>query len=360
MTTKRDYYDILDIDKSASQAEIKKAYRKKALEFHPDRNKNKDAEEKFKQVNEAYEILSDPDKRKTYDQFGHAAFDPASGGPGGFGGFSRAGKTGPFTYTYTTGGANPFGGDFDFSDPFEIFESFFGGGGFARAQRKTRYSLTIDFMEAVKGTQKTIVHQGKSHTINIPAGADDGTRIRFQDFDVSVNVKPHDQFKRDGSDVFVDYQLPFTQAALGANIQVPTLEDKPLKVKIRPGTQPGSIIRLQGKGIKNLRGFGHGDLYIRLKITIPKNLNRQQKNLLQQLDQSIQSWTCPLTKLNSKNFPPAFRHSDPPTLQPSAPLEQLTLLLTSDKIKKPKKQDTWQGGVKPPFFIFQVVLFFWK
>lgn len=292
MPSKRDYYDVLGVTKTASADEIKKAYRKKALEFHPDKNKAADAEAKFKEVNEAYEVLSDPKKKQTYDQFGHAAFDPtAGGGAGGFGGFSgaRTGRSGPFTYTYTSSGGNPFTGqgvEFDFSDPFDIFESFFGGGGFRQAQAKPRYSLDLDFIEAAKGAQRTIVHQGKSHTINIPAGADDGTRIRFQEFDVTLNVKPHPDFKRNGPDLYVDIDVPFTQAALGTTVQVPTL-DKPIKIKVKPGTQPNTMVRLQGQGIPRLRSSQKGDLYVRLHITIPKKLNRKQKDLLKQLDQTL-------------------------------------------------------------------------
>lgn len=284
MASKKDYYELLGVDKSVSAAELKKAYRKKALEFHPDRNKAADAEAKFKEINEAYEILSDAQKRQQYDQFGHAAFDPTAGpGPGGFGGFG--GQGGPFTYSYTSrGGANP--ADFDFSDPFEIFESFFGGGGFTRAQAKPRYSLKIDFMDAVKGAKRTIVHQGTSHTIDIPAGVNDGTRIRYKEFDVSIDVGTHPEFKRDGSDVIVDFDIPFTLAALGGTIEVPTIEKK-VKLKVRAGTQPGSVIRLRGQGIPHLRGSGKGDEYVRLIIKIPENLNREQKKLLKELDKTL-------------------------------------------------------------------------
>jgi len=286
---KRDFYDILGVAKTASAAEIKSAYRKKALELHPDRNKSPDAADKFKEASEAYEILSDAGKRKTYDQFGHAAFDQAAGaGAGGFnpfGGASQAGRSGPFTYTYTTGGGGQ-GMEFDFSDPFDIFESFFGGNPFARGPQKPRYSITVDFMEAVQGTERSIVHQGKSHTIKVPAGADDGTRIRYQDFDVTINVRPHQQFKRDGVDVVLDFDIPFTTASLGDTIEVPTL-DKPVKLKVRPGTQPGTIIRLRGQGIKHLHTNQRGDLYVRLIITIPKDLNHQQKELLKQLHQTL-------------------------------------------------------------------------
>src|SRR3990172_11174317 len=191
MPTKRDYYDILGVPNHAGKEELKKAYRKKALEFHPDRNKASDAEEKFKEISEAYEILSNPQKKQSYDQFGHAAFDPASGF-GGFGG-ARGGtyRQGPFTYTYSTSGGNPFGGfGADFSDPFEIFESFFGGASpFGRAQRLPRYGVRIDLTEAFKGTTRKLVHQGREYEVKIPAGAEDGTRIRFNEFYVTVEVK---------------------------------------------------------------------------------------------------------------------------------------------------------------------------
>jgi len=282
MTTKRDLYDILGVTKTASADEIKKAYRKKALEFHPDRNKSTDAESKFKEVNEAYEILSSPQKKQAYDQFGHAAFDPSAGGP-----FSRAnGAGGPFQYTYYTSG-NP--GDFgDFSDPFDIFETFFGSANpFRRGPQKPHYSLKITFKEAALGTEKTLVHQGKQHKIKIPAGASDGTRIRFADFDISFDVQPDKTFKRDGYDLFLDYDLPLTTAVLGGSIKVPTLEDDGLTIKIRPGTQPGSMVRLAGKGVKYINSNHHGDLYVRLKVTLPEKLSRKQKQLFQELEKSI-------------------------------------------------------------------------
>lgn len=288
MTTKRDYYDILGVSKSASDAEIKSAYRKKALEFHPDRNKAADADTRFKEVNEAYEVLANKEKKATYDHFGHAAFDPSAGSP--FGG-AQAGRSGPFNYTYYTSGspgdfADAFGG---FSDPFDIFETFFGGSaGFGRqAQPKTHYSFKVSFIDAVHGAEKTFVHQGKQYKIKIPAGADDGTRIRYSNFDVSLNVDTHPLFKRDGSDVYIDHPILFTLAILGGKTRVPTLEEgKDLQIKIRPGTQPGTIIRLAGKGIKRLQQAGYGDFYIRLAIKLPTRLSRRQKQLLSEFDQT--------------------------------------------------------------------------
>src|SRR6185369_12035411 len=235
MPTKRDYYEVLGLKKDATAAEIKSAYRKMALKYHPDRNKEKDAEENFKEINEAYQVLSDPQKKQSYDQFGHAAFDPASGMGGNP--FAGGSQTGPFTWSYQTGagGANPFEG-MDFSDPFEIFESFFGGGFGGAAQRRPRYSLTISFMDAVKGAEKEIEIEGKKRSVKIPAGADDGTRLRFDDFELSFNVRPDSYFKREGNDLYVDQHISFATAALGGEINVRTLEGS-LKLKVRPGTQ---------------------------------------------------------------------------------------------------------------------------
>ncbi len=291
MATKRDYYDILGISKSASIDEIKKAYRKLALEWHPDRNKTAGANEKFKEINEAYAVLSDPKKKETYDQFGAAAFQPGMGGgsPGGY-------QQGPFTYTYSTGGGgSPFGSDF--IDPFEIFEQFFsagggpasGWGGRSRARREV-YEITIDFMDAVRGVTKEVhVPAGRGgdgsvrKTIKIPAGVDTGSRIRFDDFDIQVDVRPSKEYKREGDDLVVDKEITYIQAALGAVVEVSTI-DGDLKIRIQPGTQPGTVIRLRGKGVPHVRGSGRGDQYVRIKLTIPTHLSRRQRELLEELE----------------------------------------------------------------------------
>jgi len=290
MATKRDYYDVLGVAKGASAADIKSAYRKLALKWHPDKNQDKkaEAETKFKEINEAYQILSDEKKRQTYDQFGHAAFDPSfgMGGAGGYGGgnpFAGGFQQGPFTWSYSGGqsGAQGFNPE-DFGDPFDIFEQFFGGGGgFARAARRPRYSLTIDFMDAVKGVSKEVEIEGKKHTIKVPAGANDGTRIRFADFDVSIDVKTHPTFKRDGNDLFVDQKIAFTTAALGGSIEVQTIDSK-LKLKVRAGTQSHTLVRLRGEGVPHLRGSGKGDLYVRLIVEVPEKLTSKQKKALEE------------------------------------------------------------------------------
>lgn len=291
MATKRDYYDVLGVPKTATAEELKKAYRKQALQWHPDRNKAADAETKFKEINEAYQVLSDPKKKANYDQFGHSAFDPSMGGNpsgagGGFGGY----RQGPFSYSYSTGsgGSNPFGDFGGFTDPFEIFEQFFGGSNSPFGNRrpsKPHYSLRIPFMTAVKGGTESVKINNKSHTIKIPAGTDTGTRLSFADFDISFEVEEDAVFKREGSDVYLDHQLPFTLAILGGETTVPTL-DGDLKIKIRPGTQPSTMVRLSGKGIPKLNSFSkseRGDLYIRLLVNIPTSLNRKQRQLIEEL-----------------------------------------------------------------------------
>lgn len=281
-----DYYKILGVSKSATAQEIKSAYRKSALQYHPDRNKGKESEEKFKEVTKAYEVLGDTEKRKTYDQFGAAAFEQGAGGsPGGpFGGFG--GQQGPFTYTYSSNGqGNPFEGMGGFSDPFEIFEQFFGGASpFGRQQpRRQVYSLTIDFMEAVKGVTKKVTIDGKNQTIKIPAGVDNGSRIRFETYDVMIDVMPNSKFTREGSDIVTEEEIPFTQAIIGTELPVETIDGK-VTIKIPSSTQPATVIRLRGKGVPHLRGNGRGDQYVRIKVMLPKNVNGRQKELLKEFE----------------------------------------------------------------------------
>lgn len=284
MSTKRDYYEILGVTKAASQAEIKSAYRKMALKFHPDKNKAADAEAKFKEINEAYQVLSDEKKRQMYDQFGHAAFDPASG-MGGAGGnpFSGGFQQGPFTWSYSTGGqaGNPFE-NVDFGDPFDIFESFFGGGFTRGGKPRARYSLTVEFMDAIKGVEKKVTIDGKEHTIKIPAGADDGTRLRFDQFDITLDIKPHQRFKREQYDLFVDQTISFTTATLGGTTEVETI-DGSLTLKVRPGTASHTLVRLRGEGVQHLQAKGRGDLFVRLVVSVPTKLSKEQKKLLEQL-----------------------------------------------------------------------------
>jgi len=286
MATTRDLYDILGVKKTATAAEIKSAYRKLALQWHPDKNKSKEAEEKFKEINEAYEILSDTDKRGKYDQFGHSAF----GGGAGFNPFGQQASGNPFGSYYTTGGninlEDLFGGGGGFSDPFDVFSAFFGGNPFGGSQRqaKPHYALKVTFMEAVNGGTKTIVHQGKQHEVKIPAGTDNGTRVRYNDFDVSFDVATHKVFKREGYDVIVNHEIPLTLAILGGETEVPTLSGD-LKVKVRPGTQPETVIRLTGKGVRHLQSNRHGDFYIRFVIKIPTKLSGRQKDLIRKFEE---------------------------------------------------------------------------
>lgn len=295
MADSRDYYDILGVGKSATADEIKRAYRKLALQYHPDRNKTKEAEEKFKEVTKAYEVLSNEEKRKTYDQFGQAAFEQGAGqgpfdgagGPfGGFGGQQGGGQYGPFTYTYSGNGQGQgfdFGG---FSDPFDIFEQFFGGG--AARPRRPVYSITISFNDAVHGVEKEVSINGKKQKIKIPAGVDRGSRIRFDEYDILVDVASDGKFAREGYDIITEQNVSYPDAALGIEISVETI-DGPVKIRIPAGTQPNTLIRLSGRGVKHIRGNGRGDHYVRIKVSVPKKLTHKQKELLEALQKEESS-----------------------------------------------------------------------
>lgn len=360
MAEKRDYYEVLGVQKSASEDELKKAYRKLAKENHPDLHPgDKECEARFKEINEAYEVLSDPDKRAKYDKFGHAAFDPSQGfGGGGFGGFE---------------GFGDFGG---FGDIFSDIFGFGGGGGRnPNAPRKgdnLRASLNIKFEEAafgtkkdvtvarieqcpdckgtgcadgttaevcpdckgsgqVKSTQRTpfgmmqsnvqcpkckgrgkIIHS-PCHTcrgigsirrqhkvnINVPAGIDDGQTISLRgqgnsginggpagDLLVTILVQPHARFEREGTSILLDQEISFAKAALGAEIEVPTLDGK-VKLTIPEGTQTGTMFRLKGKGVPYLRSTGRGDQFVTVRVVVPKGLNAKQKEALKAFSETL-------------------------------------------------------------------------
>lgn len=279
---KKDYYEVLGVGKSASADELKKAYRNQARKYHPDVNKEAGAEDRFKEINEAYQVLSDPQKKGAYDQYGHSAFEP---GAGGFGGSGGAGPSGGFrTYTWANQGETDFGG---FSDPFDIFEAFFGGQSpFGRQARLSRYVIKLDFMEAVHGVQKDIEVEGKRQKIKIPAGVDDGSEIRFTNFIIVCQVSPHNKFKRRGMDIITEHEITFAQAALGAVADIETIDGK-VTIRIPAGTQPGTQIRLRGKGVKRPSGHGQGDHYVIVRLEVPTKLNRHQKELLEELEETF-------------------------------------------------------------------------
>ena len=362
MAEKRDYYEVLGIQKGASEDEIKKAYKKLARKYHPDMNPgDKEAEEKFKEVNEANEVLSDPEKKARYDQFGFAGVDP--------------------NYGAGAGGAGGFGGGFDFGDLGDIFGSFFGGG-FGGGQRRNpnapqrgesiRASVSVSFTDAAFGCEKSVtlersemcgtckgngcapgttpevcpdchgtgtvqvrrqtpmgafasngpcrkcggtgrlIHQPcpdcrgggtvrkrKTIQVTIPAGIDHGQTISLRgqgnagknggpagDLLITVMVQPHDLFRRDGVDVFCEAPITFTQAVLGAELEIPTIDGK-VKYSIPEGTQTGTVFRLKGKGIPVLNGRGRGDQYVTVTIETPRNLNKEQKEALRKFSETV-------------------------------------------------------------------------
>lgn len=294
--SKKDYYEVLGVSKSASEAELKSAYRKLARSHHPDIDKSAGAADKFKEISEAYQVLSDSTKRKTYDQFGADAFAPGSGGGGGGNPFAGGGFR---NYSYSTSGGNPFSG---FEDPFDLFEQIFGGGNpfsgfgggpFGDAQgrqsykRTPTYQLELTFEEAVHGTSKEVQipsenGRDKKMNLKIPAGVDNGTRMRFEGMDIVFRVKRHSEFLREGSDIFSEINLSVPQIVLGDIVEVETVWGK-VNLKVPAGTEPESLIRIKDKGAPNLQRVGKGDHYVRVKLAVPKKLSAEEKNLYEKL-----------------------------------------------------------------------------
>jgi DnaJ-class molecular chaperone len=283
-----DYYEVLGVSKNATLDEIKAAYRKQALKWHPDRNKSPEATEKFKQINKAFEVLSDPKKREIYDQYGETAFE-RGGSSSGFGG--QYYQQGPFrVYTNFGGDFSDFDFDFGgFSDPFEIFEQFFGFQspfGRSRRQRRDVFETTLTFDEAIKGVTKNVVIKGESKTIKIPAGVNEGTRIRFSDFDLIIHIKPHPYFKREGQDIYFEKEISYPTAVLGGVVEVPTINGT-VKLKVRPGTKDKTMLRLKGEGVVYPNSSQRGDQYVIFKINIPSRVSFRARKLLEELEKEI-------------------------------------------------------------------------
>jgi DnaJ-class molecular chaperone len=282
----KDYYDILGVKKAATSDEIKKAYRGLAKKFHPDKNKgNKDAESKFKEISEAYAVLSDTEKREQYDRLGREAFRPGGGGGGNpFAG--GANPFGGFDFSQFTGGGRARGGRRSTGGFTDVFSDLFGGGA-AFEQEPERGSdleadLTIDFRDAILGTTMDLVINGKGVKVKIPEGVLDGQKIRLRgkgapgqnggsagDLNVLIHVRPHSLFERRGDDIYIDLPIKVGEAIRGGEVEVPTIHG-PVRARIPAGTQGGQTFRLRGKGVKKKAGV-FGDHYYRLQITVPKS-----------------------------------------------------------------------------------------
>lgn len=294
-----DYYKVLGLDKSATEKEIKSAYRKLARKHHPDLNPNNtEAEEKFKQINEAHEVLSDSEKRKKYDQYGkdwqHAEeFEKAKS--------QRQSQSNQNAYRQYTYSGNQ---ESDFSD---FFESMFGGGGgfggFGGQQKSTKFrgqdynaELRLNLTEVLENHKRTLTINGKNIRITIPAGIEDGQTIKIKgyggdgiqggpkgDLYITFSLLNNISFKRDGANLYKTIEIPLTKAILGGEIIVETLSGK-VKLKVKPGTQNGTKIKLKGKGFPIYKKNGFGDLYITFSPKIPTNLTEQQKKLFEELE----------------------------------------------------------------------------
>lgn len=302
MSSKRDYYEVLGVGKNASDDEIKKAYRKLAIKYHPDKNPgNKEAEAKFKEINEAHDVLSDKQKRARYDQFGHAGVGGAGGASGNpFAGGNPFGQGGTFnyggqTFSFDFGGAG--GSVFD-----DILGSMFGfGGGARRPRRGADYqtSVTLTFEEAIFGTTEKVTVEGKDLKVKIPAGIDDGMSVRLKgkggpapeggsepgDLYVRVRVKPHKHLTREGAIILSEEHINMVDAALGCEIEVETV-DGTVTMKVPAGTQSGTPFKLSGHGVPFRADGDRGPHIVTVIVETPKNLSRKQKELLEEFRNS--------------------------------------------------------------------------
>ncbi|MGA2112414.1 MAG: DnaJ C-terminal domain-containing protein [Anaerolineales bacterium] len=309
----KDYYAVLGVPKNASAAEIKKAYRKLALQHHPDRNPgNRRAEDRFKEINEAYEVLGDAGKRAKYDQLGTAyqQWEHTGGQPGGFDWSQWVGGSPGGMRVEFGDASNLFGGDFS-----DFFRAIFGdmagreGGGFsgtgrpARTRGRSRGTDTegqveITLEEAFRGTERTVQENSRRLQVRIPAGASTGTRLRLAgeghrvrgaepgDLYLVVKVSPHARFRREGDDLYLDQGVDLYTLLLGGEVPVRTLDEKTILLKIPPETQPGKRFRLSGLGMPRLHSNGtSGDLYVQAQAELPTNLSDEEKNLLRRLAQ---------------------------------------------------------------------------
>ncbi len=300
MSTKRDYYEVLGVSKNASNDEIKKAYRKLAIKYHPDKNPgDKSAEEKFKEISEAHEILSDKEKRARYDQFGHAGVNGGAGGDP-FAGF-RGGNPNPFGGGFSANGQT-FNFDFGGGGLDDILGSIFGFGGGARRPRRGpdyQTTVTLTFEEAIFGTTKKVTVNGDNVTVKIPAGIDDGMSIRLRgkggeppegsseygDLYIRVRVKPHKTLTREGSIILSEEKIGMVDAALGCEVEVETI-DGTVTMKVPAGTQSGTPFKLSGHGVPFRNDGDRGPHIVTVIVETPKNLSRKQKELLQEFKNS--------------------------------------------------------------------------
>ena len=286
---KRDYYEVLGVSKNASDDEIKKAYRKLAIKYHPDKNPgNKEAEEKFKEINEAHDVLSDKQKRARYDQFGHAGVGGNAGGNPFGGGGSPFGNFNGQTFNFDFGGA----GGFD-----DILSNLFGFGGSARRPRRgadLQTSVTLTFEEAIFGTTKEVDVNGESIKLKIPEGIDDGMSIRLRgkggeapeggekgDLYVRIRVKPHKHLTREGNIILSEEKISMVDAALGCEIEVETV-DGTVTMKVPAGTQSGTPFKLSGHGVPFRADGDRGPHIVTVIVETPKNLSKRQKELLEE------------------------------------------------------------------------------